>query len=94
MVSKGDIPLILEYAVLAALVIGSIYLAYGAHAQSLEEAQQLIAFDPRATVEDQSFLLATHGYNVPQVGLLIYGNETYQFENGTLEGIRNGPSKI
>ena len=44
---------------------------------SLQGAQDLIASDPGGDVADWSFLLAYHGYDVPQPGTLHLGGVAY-----------------
>ena len=44
---------------------------------SLEGAQELINSDPGGDVADWSFLLAYHGYDVPQPGTLHLGGVAY-----------------
>lgn len=53
-------------------------------AQSLQEAQDLLNFDQRCSVTDWSFVLATHGYNVPQIGVVIIDGQAWEFPDGIL----------
>jgi hypothetical protein len=54
---------------------------------SVDDARILLSGinDPYPTVEDWSFVLAMHGYDVPSVGVLRADNRTWQvFENGSI----------
>ena len=44
---------------------------------SLQGAQELIDSDPAGCIMDWSFLLAYHGYDVPQPGTLHLGGVAY-----------------
>lgn len=57
----------------------------GSISSSYEDATRLIETDYGGDVDSYSFLLAFHGYSVPEPGLLILNNTTYAIgENGSL----------
>ncbi|MCK9571183.1 hypothetical protein M0R72_19695 [Candidatus Pacearchaeota archaeon] len=97
-----DAFLIAWYACLLALICPAIMAAHaqvsmeisgnvtgqGSHEWSLANAAGLISQDERGSIQDWSFLLAFHGYNVPNVGILVLGGERYEIaENGSLEAM-------
>jgi hypothetical protein len=52
---------------------------------TLSGAQDLIDTDPNGTIVDWSFLLASHGYDVPEPGILIIDKNSYNIYNdGTI----------
>ncbi|MCK9571097.1 hypothetical protein M0R72_19265 [Candidatus Pacearchaeota archaeon] len=97
-----DAFLIARYAFLLALICPAIMAAHaqvsmeisgnvsgeGSHEWSLANAAGLIQQDERGSIQDWSFLLAFHGYNVPNVGILVLDGERYEIaENGSIEAI-------
>lgn len=97
-----DAFLIACYAFLLALICPAIMAAHaqvsmgimgnvtgeGLHEWSLANAAGLISQDERGSVQDWSFLLCTHGYDVPVVGVLVLDGERYEIaENGSIEAI-------
>jgi len=95
-----DAFLIARYAFWLALICPAIMAAHaqvgmeisgnvsgeGSHEWSLANAAGLISQDERGNVQDWSFLLCTHGYDVPVVGILVLDGARYEIaENGSIE---------
>jgi hypothetical protein len=54
-----------------AAILSTNFVCSDESGSSLEEAQKLIDFDAHGNVLDWSFILASHGYDVPKPGIVI-----------------------
>jgi len=75
-----------RYFIIILILLAGCTCGQGEQEFSVAGALGLIQQDDRGSVQDWSFLLATHGYDVPVVGFLVLNETEYQItENGSLE---------